>query len=424
MPEQHLIIGILIFSLSYIMIVSEKLNRTVVALFGAVLMILFQVVSQEEALEHVDFNTLGLLIGMMIIVNIIKRTGLFQYLAIKTAKLAKGDPVKIILYFSIIAAVASGLLDNVTTILLIVPVTLVISDTLKINPVPFIISEVMAANIGGAATLIGDPPNIMIGSFTGLSFVDFVINLAPLMLVIFIVTIFFIKIIYRKSLKVSEESRQLILKMDEKKAITDKKLLIKSLIVLFITIGGFTLAEQIGMESASVAIFGASLLLLISRIEPEEILVDVEWVTIFFFGGLFILVGSLESIGVISILAEKLLNITQGDLEITTILVLWMSAVLSSFLDTIPYVATMIPLVNEMESLSTSNFEPVWWALSIGACLGGNGTIIGASANVVARGIVERNGHKISFLGYMKIAFPLMIMSVMISTIYLLVFYL
>ncbi|WP_256386809.1 SLC13 family permease [Candidatus Izimaplasma bacterium ZiA1] len=424
MPEQHLIIGILIFSLSYIMIVSEKLNRTVVALFGAVLMILFQVVSQEEALEHIDFNTLGLLIGMMIIVNIIKRTGLFQYLAIKTAKLAKGDPVKIILYFSIIAAVASGLLDNVTTILLIVPVTLVISDTLKINPVPFIISEIMAANIGGAATLIGDPPNIMIGSFTGLSFVDFVINLAPIMLVIFIVTIFFIKIIYRKSLKVSEESRQLILKMDERKAITDKKLLIKSLIVLFITIGGFTLAEQIGMESASVAIFGASLLLLISRIEPEEILVDVEWVTIFFFGGLFVLVGSLESIGVISILAEKLLNVTQGDLGITTILVLWMSAILSSFLDNIPYVATMIPLVNEMESLSTSNFEPVWWALSIGACLGGNGTIIGASANVVARGIVERNGHKITFLGYMKIAFPLMIMSIMISTIYLLVFYL
>jgi len=424
MPEQHLIIGILIFSLSYIMIVSEKLNRTVVALFGAVLMILFQVVSQEEALEHIDFNTLGLLIGMMVIVNIIKRTGLFQYLAIKTAKLAKGDPVKIILYFSIIAAVASGLLDNVTTILLIVPVTLVISDTLKINPVPFIISEIMAANIGGAATLIGDPPNIMIGSFTGLSFVDFVINLAPIMLVIFIVTIFFIKIIYRKSLKVSEESRQLILRMDERKAITDKKLLIKSLIVLFITIGGFTLAEQIGMESASVAIFGASLLLLISRIEPEEILVDVEWVTIFFFGGLFVLVGSLESIGVISILAEKLLNVTQGDLGVTTILVLWMSAVLSSFLDNIPYVATMIPLVNEMESLSTSNFEPVWWALSIGACLGGNGTIIGASANVVARGIVERNGHKISFLGYMKIAFPLMIMSIMISTIYLLVFYL
>ena len=320
---------------------------------------------------------------MMIIVNIIKRTGLFQYLAIKTAKISKGDPLKIIVYFSIITAIASGLLDNVTTILLIVPVSLVISDTLKINPLPFIIAEILTANIGGAATLIGDPPNIMIGSFTGFSFTDFVINLAPLMLIIFIVTIMIIKFIYRKTLIVTDEAKAKILAMDEKLAIRDKRLLIKSLIVLFITITGFSLAEQIGLESATVAIFGAAALLLISRIEPEEILSEVEWGTIFFFGGLFILVGALESIGVISILAEKLLTLTKGDLNITTLIVLWMSAILSAFLDNIPYVATMIPLVNEMESLSQFNFEPVWWALSIGACLGGNGTIIGASANVV-----------------------------------------
>ena len=378
MIDQALIVGILIFTISYITIVSEKINRTIVALLGAVLMILFQVVSQESA-----FNTLGLLIGMMIIVNIIKRTGLFQYLAIKTAKISKGDPLKIIVYFSIITAIASGLLDNVTTILLIVPVSLVISDTLKINPLPFIIAEILTANIGGAATLIGDPPNIMIGSFTGFSFTDFVINLAPLMLIIFIVTIMIIKFIYRKTLIVTDEAKAKILAMDEKLAIRDKRLLIKSLIVLFITITGFSLAEQIGLESATVAIFGAAALLLISRIEPEEILSEVEWGTIFFFGGLFILVGALESIGVISILAEKLLTLTKGDLNITTLIVLWMSAILSAFLDNIPYVATMIPLVNEMESLSQFNFEPVWWALSIGACLGGNGTIIGASANVV-----------------------------------------
>lgn len=424
MVGEHLIIGVLIFVISYIMIVSEKLHRTVVALLGAALMIIFHVVSQETALEHIDFNTLGLLIGMMIIVNIIKRTGLFQYLAIKTAKLAKGNPTLIIVYFSIITAVASGLLDNVTTILLIVPVSLVISDTLKINPIPFIIAEIMTANIGGAATLIGDPPNIMIGSFTEFGFLDFVVNLLPLMTVVFIVTIVIIKFIFRKSLVVGEEERLNILKLDAKKAITDKPLLIKSLIVLFITIAGFTVAEFIGLESASIAIFGASALLLICKIEPEEILVDVEWGTIFFFGGLFVLVGSLESIGIISILAEKLLEITKGDLGVTTIVVLWMSSILSSFLDNIPYVATMIPLVNEMEALSTSNFEPVWWALSIGACLGGNGTLIGASANVVARGIVERHDQKISFLGYMKIAFPLMLLSMVISTIYLLVFYL
>ena len=423
MAGEHLIIGILIFVISYIMIVSEKLHRTIVALLGAALMILFHVISQDTALEHIDFNTLGLLIGMMIIVNIIKRTGLFQYLAITTAKLAKGNPTKIIVYFSIITAVASGLLDNVTTILLIVPVTLVISDTLKINPIPFIIAEILTANIGGAATLIGDPPNIMIGSYTGYGFLDFVVNLLPLMVVVFTVTILLLKVIYRKSLVVGEKERKSILKLDAKKAITNKPLLIKSLVVLFITITGFTMAEHIGLESASIAIFGASALLLICKIEPEEILVDVEWTTIFFFGGLFVLVGSLESIGVISILAEKLLTITKGDIGVTTIVVLWMSSILSSFLDNIPYVATMIPLVNEMESLSSFDFEPVWWALSIGACLGGNGTIIGASANVVARGITERNNYKITFLGYMKIAYPLMILSMVISTIYLMIFY-
>lgn len=422
--HEHLIIGILIFVVSYIMIVSEKLHRTVVALLGAVLMVLFQVVSQDGALEHIDFNTLGLLIGMMIIVNIIKRTGLFQYLAIKTAKIAKGDPIKILVYFSIITAISSGLLDNVTTILLIVPVTLVISDSLKLNPVPFIIAEILSANIGGAATLIGDPPNIMIGSHKGIGFLDFVINLGPLMLVIFIVTVFIIKALYKKDLKVDEKDKKFVLTMDPKKAITDKRLLIKSLIVLAITIIGFSIAEVIHLESASIAIFGASLLLLICKIEPEEILVDVEWTTIFFFGGLFVLVGALENIGIISLLAEKLLEITKGDVSVTTIVVLWMSSILSSFLDNIPYVATMIPLVSEMESLASSDFTSVWWALSIGACLGGNGTIIGASANVVARGIAERDGHKISFLGYMKIAYPLMILAMCISTVYIVLFYL
>ena len=424
MGTEHLILGILIFVLTYATIVSEKINRTVVAVFGAILMILFQVVSQTTALEHIDFNTLGLLIGMMIIVNIIKRTGLFQYLAVFMAKKAKGDPIKILLYFSIITAITSGLLDNVTTILLIVPVTIVVADSLKVNPIPFIISEIMSANIGGAATLIGDPPNIMIGSYTGLGFLDFVINLAPLMIVIFIINILIIKFIYRKSLIVNVEERSKLMNLDPNKAITDKKLLIKSLIVLFITITGFTLSEFLGLQSATIALFGASMLLLLCNIEPEEILADVEWATIFFFGGLFILVGALDSIGVISILAEKMIAITEGSVKMTSLIILWLSAILSSFLDNIPYVATMIPLVNKMEILSSANFEPVWWALSIGACLGGNGTIVGASANVVARGIVERHGKKLSFLSYMKVAYPLMILSIGISMVYLLVFYL
>ncbi|MBU0996572.1 MAG: ArsB/NhaD family transporter [Firmicutes bacterium] len=424
MQVDHVIIGILIFIIAYIAIVSEKIHRMIVAVFGAGLMIIFHVLSQEEAISKIDFNTLGLLIGMMILVNIIGETGLFQYLAIKSAKIAKGSPFKILIYFSVITALASGLLDNVTTILLIVPVTLVISDTLKVNPIPYVIAEIMSANIGGAATLIGDPPNIMIGGATGLGFLDFIVNLLPLMTVIFIVTILLLRFIFRKTFVVSEESKKEILSFDEKKAITDKPLLIKSLIVLFFTIAGFAFGELIEIQSASIALFSASVLLLIGRIEPEDMLEKVEWTTIFFFGGLFILVGALESIGVIEFLAGKVLIITQGSISLTTTLVLWMSALLSSFLDNIPYVATMIPLVNSLSEGSVATYEPVWWALSIGACLGGNGTIIGASANVVSRGILEKHGFKISFMKYMKIAFPLMILSIIISTVYLLVFYL
>ncbi len=419
----HVVIGVLIFTISYIAIVSEKINRMVVAVFGAGLMILFHVLSQEEALARIDFNTLGLLVGMMIMVNIIRETGLFQYLAIKAAKIAKGDPKKILILFALITAVASGLLDNVTTILLIVPVTLVIADILKLNPIPFIITEIMSANIGGAATLIGDPPNIMIGGATDLGFVDFIVNLLPLMTVILIITLAILLLIFRKSFVTDEKSKQEILALDEKKAIRDKTLVIKSLIVLFITITGFVLADVIGVETATIAIFGASLLLLISKIEPEDMLEKVEWTTIFFFGGLFILVGALVNIGLIDLLGENLLKITDGDIPITTMLVLWMSSIMSSFLDNIPYVATMIPLIHSISEGSVAAYEPVWWALSIGACLGGNGTIIGASANVVSRGIAEKHGFKISFGYYIKIAFPLMILSIAISMVYLLIFY-
>lgn len=416
----HFIVGILIFILAYVAIISEKLNRTIVAILGAALMIIFHILDQADAVSSIDFNTIGLLIGMMITVSIMKQTGLFQYLALKMAKIAKGNPIKILIYFSIITAVASGLLDNVTTILLIVPVTLVIVETLEIKPTPFIIAEIMSANIGGAATLIGDPPNIMIGSATGYTFLDFIVNLGPIILIIFIFTISSIVLLFKKQLKVDEKNLKKVEQFDENKAIKDKPLLIKSLTVLGIVITGFVLAEFIGLESATIALFGAGLLLLLSKLDPEDVFNEVEWPTIFFFLGLFILVGSLESIGVISILASKMLEITGGSVQTTTVFVLWMSAVLSAFLDNIPYVATMIPLVQELAADASGNFEPVWWALSIGACLGGNGTIIGASANVVARGITEKNGYEISFLSYMKIAFVLMILSIALAMIYLL----
>ena len=416
-------IPITIFLVIYGIIISEKINRTAISLFGAIVMIILGILNQEQAIEHIDFNTIGLLVGMMIIVNILKRTGVFEYLAIRAAKKAKGDPWKILVLFAIITAVSSAFLDNVTTILLIVPVTLVITDTLDTNPIPFMFTEILIANIGGTATLIGDPPNIMIGSATGLGFVDFIVNLAPVVIVISVATLFLLKLIYKDFLKAKDENKQKIMKMDETITIKDTLLLKKSLIVLFITILGFMVHSQFHLESATIALGGASLLLVISKIDPEEILFEVEWTTIFFFMGLFILVGSLVEVGVIDNLAKKMLELTKGNLFVTTLTILWVSAIASAFLDNIPFVATMIPLIKAMTASGQLDANPLWWALALGACLGGNGTIIGASANVIVTGIMAREGRPVSFMSFMRIGFPMMIVSIIISTIYLILFY-
>ena len=416
-------IPITIFLVIYGIIISEKINRTAISLFGAIVMIILGILNQEQAIEHIDFNTIGLLVGMMIIVNILKRTGVFEYLAIRAAKKAKGDPWKILVLFAIITALSSAFLDNVTTILLIVPVTLVIIDTLDTNPIPFMFTEILIANIGGTATLIGDPPNIMIGSATGLGFVDFLVNLAPVVIVISVATLFLLKLIYKDFLKAKDENKQKIMKMDETITIKDTLLLKKSLIVLFITILGFMVHAQFHLESATVALGGAALLLVISKIDPEEILFEVEWTTIFFFMGLFILVGSLVEVGVIDNLAKKMLELTKGNLFVTTLTILWVSAIASAFLDNIPFVATMIPLIKAMTASGQLDANPLWWALALGACLGGNGTIIGASANVIVTGIMAREGRPVSFMSFMRIGFPMMIVSIIISTIYLILFY-
>lgn len=419
----HFLVAISIFSLSYITIISEKINRMIVALLGGVLMIGFHVLSQEEAFAIIDFNTIGLLIGMMIIVNILKRTGFFQYLAIKMAKIANGDPWKILFLFALTTAVSSALLDNVTTVLLLAPVTFVIADTLKTNPIPFMVPMIFASNIGGVSTIIGDATTIMIGSATGYDFLYFTKNMAPMALIAFVVMIVSMKVIYGKSLKASEANRNAIFALDESKTISDKSLLIKSLSILGLTIIGFIMHQAMGLESATIALGGATILLLLSGIDPEDILVEIEWNTIIFFIGLFILVGSLEKVGVIAVMAEKMVSLTQGNLFFTAMLILWVAAILSSILDNVPFVATMIPLLKNMEQITGTTSPVLWWALAAGACLGGNGTLIGASCNVIIGGMLEKRNHKINFIDYMKVAFPIMLLSISVIAIYIAVFY-
>lgn len=407
----------------YGLIISEKVNRAASAVFGAALMVLLGIVSESNVIGFIDFGTIGLLLGMMIIVNIMKKTGVFEYVAIKAAKQAKADPWMIMVLFAVITAVASALLDNVTTILLIVPVTFVITETLKIDAYPYIIVEVLMANIGGTATLIGDPPNIMIGSANGIGFMEFITNLGPVVAVISIVTLLIMRFTTGKKLHVTEENKKKIMKMDEKLTIRDPKLLYKSLFVLCTTVLGFIFHSSLHLESATVALSGAAILLFISGSDPEDIFMEIEWTTIFFFVSLFVLVGGLEEAGIIEWFAQVILNTTKGNLMMTLLVLLWGSAILSSFLDNIPLVATMIPLIQSVGQLSGMDVTPLWWALALGACLGGNGTMIGASANVVACGMLEKKGHKVSFFEYMKFAFPLMIVSIVISTIYLMIFY-
>lgn len=420
----NVIFSIGVFILILGLIITEKINRTVAAITGAIALVLAKIISPGEAIGSIDFNTIGVLIGMMIIVAIVKDTGIFEYLAIYSAKKVKGDPWKIIIVFCTITAITSALLDNVTTVLLIVPMTLIITDTLKLDPIPFLIPEIIASNIGGTSTLIGDPPNIMIGSAADLGFTDFVINLLPVIIVVYIITFIIFKVLYRDKLKIDPSLMNEIMNFDEKNSINDHILLIKSIIVLFLVMIGFFLHEKLGYDSSIVALTGAALLLLLSQTSVDEVFKSIEWPTIFFFAGLFVMVGALEKVGVVNFIAESILEFTEGHIIVTGIAVLWGSALISSFLDNIPFVATLIPLIAAIGANGHTDITPLWWAISLGACLGGNGTLLGASANVVVAGIAEKNGYSLSFVKYFKIGFPMMIVSMIISTIYLVLFYL
>ena len=428
MMETATIVAIVIFVVAYALIISEKVHRTIVGLFGAMLMILFGIIDQEVAVHHIDFNTLGLLMGMMIIVNITSETGLFNFLAIWAAQKVKAQPIALLVVLSTITMVCSALLDNVTTVLLTVPITFSITSQLKVDVMPYLISQILASNIGGTATLIGDPPNIMIGSAVGLDFMAFVENLTLISVIIFILVQFILIGLYHKGLHTQPELQDKNMRLPAGAQITDHALLRKCLAVIFLTITLFVLHGSLGLESATVALSGAGLLLLLTATRDEgaivKVLSKIEWPAIFFFGGLFILVGALVETGVIRMLAAEAIKATGGNVEATAILILWMSAFASAFIDNIPFVATLIPLIQDMGQMGLSNLDPMWWSLALGACLGGNGTLIGASANVVVASMSAQRGRPISFLGFMKVAMPVMIFTIIISNIYVYIRYL
>ena len=421
-------VAVVIFIAAYALIISEKVHRTIVGIFGAMLMIIAGIISQETAIHHIDFNTLGLLMGMMIIVNITSETGLFNFLAIWSAKKVKAHPVKLLVALSALTAVCSGLLDNVTTVLLTVPITFNIAAQLKVDVKPFLMAQIISSNIGGTATLVGDPPNIMIGSAVGLSFMDFIYNLTLPAVIIFVITIGIMLIMYGSKLHTQPELQDKVMRLNEYSQITDPVLMKKCLFVLLITMSMFVMHSTLGLETATAALTGAGLLLLITYSHNEEkiakVLSKIEWLAIFFFAGLFVLVGALVETGVIKMLAEEAIKITNGSVTATAILILWMSAIASAFIDNIPFVATLIPLIKDMGEMGLSNLEPMWWSLALGACLGGNGTLIGASANVVVASMAAQRGKPISFISFMKTAFPLMILSIIISMGYIWIRYL
>jgi Na+/H+ antiporter NhaD/arsenite permease-like protein len=423
-----------IFILAYALIVTEKIHKTIVAIFGAAVMIVIGIVTQEDAFHSmelgVDWNVIFLLVSMMTIINIMKPSGIFEYIAIKSAKWGKGEPFKIMAIFSVVTAVLSAFLDNVTTVLLIAPVTLLICQALELDVIPYLITEVLASNIGGTATLIGDPPNIMIASKAQLDFMAFIYHLTPVIIITMIVYIFTLKLVFGRRLAVREDLRQRIMAMDESAAIKDPVLLKKSLIVLAVTMTGFVLHGILHLEPATIALFGAGLLLLVSGVkEPHHILAEAEWATLFFFIGLFIIIGGVIKVGLIKWMSLQVLALTEGNLFATSMVVMWFSAFASAIVDNIPYVATMNPLIIDMakqlwpnlsgvELLQHPELMPLWWSLALGACLGGNGTAIGASANVIVVGIAERSGNPISFKKFLLYGVPFMIQTVIISTIY------
>jgi len=416
-----LAISSLIFSVTYLLIISERIHKTAAALAGGLAMIAFRILDQEEAFAAIDFNVIFLLVGMMIIANTLGKTGAFQWLAIRAAKLAKGNPIRILLFMAVITAVASAFLDNVTTVVLMAPLSIFVASILQVSPVPFLLTLIMASNIGGTATLIGDPPNIIIASEADLSFVDFLAHLAPVILLILAVFLVMVFFLFRRQLQTRPELEHRIMELDESEVLTDRGLLHKSLIILALVIGGFLLHGAFDYEPATVALAGATALIIVGRQHPREALLEVDWPTIFFFVGLFMVVGGVEHAGLLEDIGERIADASGDSLSAATMLTLWPGAILSGIVDNIPFTAAMIPVVDEVSQqlkVGGSGSNPLWWALALGAGLGGNFTIVAASANVYVIGVAERAGYKVTFVQFLRYSVLVTMVSLVIATVY------
>ncbi len=412
-----------IFIVAYALIASERFDRTLIALLGGLLVVVLGIIDQHQAFEAIDFNVIFLLAGMMIIASGLARTGFFEYLAGHAIHLSKGDPYRLLIMLAVLTALLAAVLDNVTTVVLLTPVTLSLARTLGVSPFPYLISQVFASNIGGTATLIGDPPNILIGSAAGLDFVDFLVHLAPVVVVIMIVFVFMMRRSFRGSMEDDADRLDRLAKVDPAAAIKDRKLMIRALIVLGLTIVGFLFHTALGLEAATIAMLGATVLMLVGPLDPHDTLREIEWNTLFFFVGLFMLIEAVVHVGLVGGVATALAEAAGGRLDVATMGILWFSAIASAVVDNIPYTATAIPIVQGLIDSGIGG-DVLWWALALGACLGGNLTIVGASANIVVANLAARDGHPITFWQFFRYGFAVVAMSLVVSTAYLWVRYL
>jgi Na+/H+ antiporter NhaD/arsenite permease-like protein len=427
-------VSVAVLAVTYAFVIAGRVDRAVVALVGASIVILVGLLDQGEAAGGIDWDTIGLLAGMMIIVSISRRSGLFQYLAIWSAQRVKANPAGILLTLQITTAMLSAVLNNVSTVLLVVPVTLAIAEELDLAPFPFLFAQVFASNIGGTATLIGDPPNIMIGSQAGLDFNSFIVNVAPAALLVMAVQVIMVHLTWGRGMHASLESRALVMGMNARGMISDWVLLRRSALVIAAVLAAFVFARPLGLQPATIALTGAAVLMLIDNWRHRDAkqtdnvhktFAEVEWTTIFFFIGLFVVVHAVEASGVLALLAGKVVGVTGERIAVAGAVILWSSAILSAIFDNIPFVATMIPLIKSMAPAfgGPREIEPLWWCLSLGACLGGNGTLTGAAANLAVAGIAERNGIRFGFARYLAYGVPMTLVSIAISQIYVWVRY-